>query len=465
MKEIERLIRSESELEEEINKIRSKLEDHELMLLRGQTNFYPTLKSGKSRPNVFVNQEIENGWNSLVGRLLSSKEQPHVPTEMRQAILQHYGLYTHFLDVTSNPKVAAWFACNEYEKLKPLIFGGTSMRFIKRVKYNELLNGFGYLSVLIIPEYKDLIENQKLLDISEPINFLRPKNQNAYLLYDRRPLEPNVNSFWKYNLKIDRTKFRSSYKMRDLFPDPNSDSGYKNLIDVPYVQIPPSILGPSKEEEGEDQETLDSLDHYCFADRAIEITEFIENEQDDGGINHKWGDFVLYEAYPFRTWFKYSLKLEDKFENISGDFCDSSKITVSPQVQKYAESVHEHVYKEWLQIESNDLFFTYSQLDHDKVIDLKPPFKGVWLHREFDLIIATEFSSDGESIKPKFIAAFLLNDGMIKLQEIESIKYPKNRKNLIKRLSGLLSLHGLIKSGQLVFVPHPFQIPKWYVIF
>jgi hypothetical protein len=461
MTEVEKVIDSESELTSFVNDLKKALDDDTIILFRGQVDNHKEIRSGKSRPGVKINEEIEYGWNNLVGRILSSKEEPYISSEKRQAILQHYGLSTHYLDLTLNPLIAAWFSVNKFTQLQPILWVGTVFRNLNRVTYTPLTEGIGYIHVLVIPNRSKLEKQNKLLDIRGIEKFERPKKQEAFLLFDRPPLLPDIRTFWKYTLKINRTKFKSSLTMRELFPKPIQDVGYKSLLNVPFVQLPI----PEKDDEKTKGEKNKFLRDFAIGVRSINIVDYVNDEKDDGGIDHKWGDFTLYEPEQLREWGKYSLNLKRYFPELDSNLNTAIKITLSPNAKSFCEKYSRQVPLSWPQVESNDILITYAQLEHDKVMDyLRPPFKGIWLHKENDLIVAIKISVGWKKVNTKLYGVFLLKDHMIEPQETIKTKYPKNMNRLIKEVSGILSIHELVQRGPMIFIPHPYWIPKWYFV-
>src|SRR5690606_12942809 len=134
------MIQSEKELLDTIDEIKTGIPGTSLLLFRGQTRLYDKIRSGRARPDTVVVPEVENGWNTIVNRLT----QKNSTTKFNQAILQHYGLPTFYIDLTSDPLTAAWFACNRYEELKPTMWIGNTFRFQDETTYNPIKDDKGY---------------------------------------------------------------------------------------------------------------------------------------------------------------------------------------------------------------------------------------------------------------------------------------------------------------------------------
>ena len=91
-------------------------------LYRGQTKEYlnpdgtPNIVTSFSRQGCIPDRMLK--WYHYARTLLATFVKdfdPRSDMAIDQAILQHYGWRSFFVDATSNPVVAAWFACNRYE--------------------------------------------------------------------------------------------------------------------------------------------------------------------------------------------------------------------------------------------------------------------------------------------------------------------------------------------------------------
>ena len=87
------------------------------LYFRGQANC-----EWKLVPSVFVNKDNEyellhdayrHAWKYL----------QDYPTDLeKMVVLQHYGLHTRLLDLTSNPLIALYFACSGYDDMDGKVF-------------------------------------------------------------------------------------------------------------------------------------------------------------------------------------------------------------------------------------------------------------------------------------------------------------------------------------------------------
>jgi hypothetical protein len=372
------MIKSEKELLTIINELQEKTPKTSLLLFRGQTNKYDKVRSGRARPDAFIVPEIENGWNTIVSRISTN---PSNNKKYNKAVLQHYGFPTFYLDLTSNPLTASWFACNEFTPLKPTLWIGNTFRYQDETTYTSIDNGIGYVYVLEIPNFEHLIKNDELFDISEEARFDRPGKQDAYLMLDQPPRLPNPNDFVKEILEIDRKNFKSSKGIKELFPHPNSDKGYADLLDVPFVQLPSFYMkDPNEEREQkeneknhEDKTEIDLDKYFVVGRRAIKIPFYVEDKNDLFEFNPKWKDTTIFEPSSFRLWKTDKFDLEEIHEGQKSILGETTKITLSPLAFHKLISNETEINLEWPKVNSNSIFFTKSVLDHDKVIDHGPP--------------------------------------------------------------------------------------------
>ena len=137
----------------------------------------------------------------------------------RRAVLQHYSVQTHYIDLTSDIAVAAWFATSKLNPRK-VLYAGDPLRSLDQSTYTRRPDGLGYIPIFAIPNADELIATQRLFDISNLEPFLRPTRQRAWLMSDRAPLLPDPNDFWAATITVDCARFQSTLSMPHLFPPP-----------------------------------------------------------------------------------------------------------------------------------------------------------------------------------------------------------------------------------------------------
>jgi FRG domain len=103
-------------------------------LYRGQTTLHPKIRSSKARDSQATNLEVETGWRPLAFGMLGL---PYAEGRSRftEAILQHYGAPTHYVDLTHDLEVAAWFAVHQVKGIRSGIWGlasGALRSFVTR---------------------------------------------------------------------------------------------------------------------------------------------------------------------------------------------------------------------------------------------------------------------------------------------------------------------------------------------
>lgn len=91
------------------------------VLFRGQTKHYTATDGAVSMPTSILRHgcvpPLTLKWShyaAFVLRALSGSDGVDFGLHLKQAVLQHYGWRSFFIDVTADPAVAAWFACHTF---------------------------------------------------------------------------------------------------------------------------------------------------------------------------------------------------------------------------------------------------------------------------------------------------------------------------------------------------------------
>lgn len=441
---------------------------NDLLLFRGQNNLHPTVRSGLSRPDVRYEPDVEQGLSALAGIILGQQKVTPANVPFRKAVLQHYGYKSHYVDLTADPNIAAWFSANRFEP-RPLVYGGCPFRHIDQVRYEERTDGLGFVLVLAFPKVEALISGRSLFDISDLQPFLRPRRQKAWLLRDRPPLLPDPNGFWVATIRIDCGKFRSSFSSEYLFPLPNEDQGFKSLLNTPFVEIPGGWLNALREarrnrEQGEEKnEPKSELDdnRIDFGMRAMPIPEYVHSEGKDE-YDHKWNDSTLTEPRPMQMWVHWTFDQRTEFPDIAGDVRDATKVTLSPRAAGLLCGPGRKVRLRWPALGTNELLFTFSQFGHDKVIDIEYPYHGVWLHRDKDLLFEHPMSADEKALTVHKGHVFEFVGQDLLRQDLPSSCACRHPRAHDERVRAMLRLSALVEAEAIILLPHPFRIPNWY---
>jgi FRG domain len=334
-----------------------------LLLFRGQNNLHPTLKSGLSRPEIRYHPDVEQGFSAIAGAILGHDSLSSNNVAFRKAVLQHYGFPTNYIDLTSDPEVAAWFATHTaHENI--VMYGGWPIRHLDRRSYERRQDGQGYVLVLAIPNAEELKTRRRLFDLANLDPFVRPFRQKAWLIYDRKPLLPDPNGFWVANITVDCTKFVSSLSIREMFPPPTEDKGYAALLSLPFVEVPGTWLPASAEKR--EAPPID------FGIRAFKIPEYAGMNRKDE-YNHKWNDRIHTEPKPMQSWVTWDYDLAGEFPGIQGNIKAATKITISPPASAALFAMPADTPLRWPSLGTDELFFTFAQHGHDKVDDIEYP--------------------------------------------------------------------------------------------
>lgn len=221
------------------------------VFFRGQTKLYdslsPTLyrdvKSGKPISDTSV-----GGRRKLITVFLESinaeSKMRAVAPESREALLQHYGIRTTWLDVVDNIWVALWFACHRAQS-----FGWPEqfLHFEKRVAENNGKDEYAYILLLASayfnstsPGYYNNNRTETIdLRVAVPSHFVRPHAQHGLLIrklnargypaIDASPLHVGTIRI-KLSLALDWLGTASTLTNHTLFPPAFYDYGYQELL-------------------------------------------------------------------------------------------------------------------------------------------------------------------------------------------------------------------------------------------
>ena len=220
---------------------------NKMVYCRGQrslhTSFSPTLYRGLKQENKRCDRDrlIKNFLNKI---RIESAFLSAVPEYAREAVLQHYGLQTRWMDVVDNIWVALWFACHQAHTI------GRHKEFLhfeRRVKKHA--NDYAYILLLesasaAISDKPGYFEdgNSSTIDlrIACPSHFIRPHAQHGLLvrLYKKdRQISLDFSSLIvgviriDLDLALDWLGNGHTLSAHTLFPPPVYDYGYRELLD------------------------------------------------------------------------------------------------------------------------------------------------------------------------------------------------------------------------------------------
>jgi hypothetical protein len=447
-----------STLEDLATLIESFREDHpgKMLLFRGQTTLHPNVRAGLSRPKARYQPDVEQGLSAIIGQILGQESLTLRNVPFRRAVLQHYSLQTHYIDLTSDVSIAAWFATNTLSPRK-VLYAGDPVRSLEQSSYGRRAHGLGYILIFAIPNADELIATQRLFDISELDPFLRPARQRAWLISDRPPLLPDPNDFWVATVAIDCARFESALSSNYLFPPPREDRGYDSLLNIPFVEVPDGWV------QGDKKPRPPRMPDLNIGIRAFPIPEYVSPSSKDE-FNHKWSDQTLTEAKPMQMWVTWDFELTDVMPSITGNVSKAVKLTVSPRAHRLLHESWDDIPLRWPNLGSDELLFTFAQYAYDRVCDIEYPYHGVWLHRDKELVIEHPMTAERDvmNVHTGHVFEFIGQD--LQRHDVRTSCKCGSPEKHEARVRAMLRLSALLEIEVLSMIPHPMHIPNWYLV-
>lgn len=221
----------------------------ELIFFRGESKIYPTLP-----PTAFRGIRTKRAESSAVQRIntaISHFSRPLAATApyAHEALLQHYGLKTTWVDLVDNIWVALWFACHQARAAGPC---GEYLNFERRIPRTDAT---GKAYILLVgadaaapdPARPGLYigPNTELIDlrIAAPSVFVRPHAQHGLLMrmkgnHTQRPLDysTQVRGILEIDLAnaLEWLGNSTALSTHSLFPPPAYDNGYSTLLQASF---------------------------------------------------------------------------------------------------------------------------------------------------------------------------------------------------------------------------------------
>lgn len=202
---------------------RYKLKDYPISLFyRGQTKDYAVSASLFRKTKNADERDAAISWERKILNELKPHFDPQGTDDEREALAQHYGLHTRFIDIADNIQTAIWFAYDWQTKAVD--------------KYDD---DVGYISILGLPTD----DGGLIMDLRrKPSQWLRPHVQQAFVYRAQNPKKEAgcINRFHIATLVIPRTLMRqwSNYDWigHDTFYPPAShDAGLRFWQDAVKV--------------------------------------------------------------------------------------------------------------------------------------------------------------------------------------------------------------------------------------
>ncbi|WP_083763420.1 FRG domain-containing protein [Paramagnetospirillum magneticum] len=220
------------------------------MYFRGQTELYSTLSPSLFRGTI-SHRSLSNRLRKLSHAIshISSKAKTFntLHEKCKEALVQHYGLKTSWIDLVDNVWVALWFACHKVRSADKI---GKFLHFEKRGQDKEP-DGYAYILMIAVdadqPISPGILTGSETefvdLRVASPSIFLRPHAQHGVLFRLRgkniiRPSDYAAQIRGIIRIKLsDAISWLGSGEMlgvHALFPPPYYDSGYEFLLNSGY---------------------------------------------------------------------------------------------------------------------------------------------------------------------------------------------------------------------------------------
>ena len=194
------------------------MENTEVLLKRNYEKYgFHTISDLKDFPES-ENQEYYKRWSQL-------KVQGGVYPDIA-IISQHYGFHTYGLDITFDPKVAAFFSTHRFEWQT----NGKADYFpIKEGEHNGVIYCF-YFRAPQITSTRDIIKSIPAFDYINPIRPIRQSCALPFFLPDRfNEANQFIWQIFKLHPEFDMNDLPSK---KFLFPSQKEDEFYKAIINV-----------------------------------------------------------------------------------------------------------------------------------------------------------------------------------------------------------------------------------------
>lgn len=233
-------------------------------------------------------------WSHYADKVLESWRGPKGASfEFSQALLQHYGWRTFYIDCSASPAVSAWFAAHAYSERTMLEmcedYEERPVMLRKRIAQYTFNEGEGHVYIIDKARARAQSGVVDLADIVSDGSRVRPMAQQAWLvgpLYDERLAQDCVVT----HITGDRAIFRefaaaSGYRAtNDLFPSRREDP----ILDV-LLGLPWKIIAGASHQPGDLPFFERSLDLPEYEDSYVKINAgrvaFFSGARVSGGID------------------------------------------------------------------------------------------------------------------------------------------------------------------------------------
>jgi len=269
-------------------------------VFRGQSKHYTVDKEPSLKPSFWTNggpsgcnMPLRHRWSHYSNFIIYAILGHHnFDDSLPEAILQHYGWQSFFLDISSSPQVAAWFSANVYHQNiqvhlsedcweKPVWLCNKTARYETNPNQGNLY---------VISKQKLLDHEYKILDLAilrTAEGKSRPDVQKALLTgpFSSEALPSDCVAYHisaPAEIFCDFAKNGGLSSIEDIFPSPAQDPIYRELLSNPWINI----------------NAPESMDGMTFFRRFLEIPDYYNGYRKrlPSNIAFYWG-FSLYDAF------------------------------------------------------------------------------------------------------------------------------------------------------------------------
>ena len=225
-------------------------------VFRGQTKDYGTLLSSmgrirRTRPaseafDVSIRHWfIKSGLLTLVSDLLQAKRLSAIDVEvspshfvLAEALIQHYGYQTTYIDITPSIEVALWFATHKFEGKMDSPYGAAPPFRLTFPAWHRPADAPGVVYVLDVQPWDGVsgIQEGEYVDLLSiaPEGVNRPRRQVGGLVYAREDLYGLVGA--KFEIGFPWEEVGEDWPTDYVFPGPDQDPIYSNLLRAPFFR-------------------------------------------------------------------------------------------------------------------------------------------------------------------------------------------------------------------------------------
>lgn len=236
---------------------------------RGECKLHSTLKPSIFR-NCTITAAVSDRLNSLINKILNDPKMQH---QMKikgtdanakytiEAMLQHYGVPTRFIDVVDNHWVSIWMGLYKNKNIKQISkyshYEKREIPLVDLTQGKEISNEefFQYILLLAVPGQCTrcnngiyISDNCIEIDLRQalPSIFLRPHAQHGLVIRKRPHSGDNADNYDMADMVIGILKIRIDraqdwigsghlLTQNNLFPPPAYDHGYDVLLSRPDI--------------------------------------------------------------------------------------------------------------------------------------------------------------------------------------------------------------------------------------